>query len=909
MSSPPLVAEMLLRRFLPSGVVGRSILGDLRREFGEICRSRSRNYPRLWYWHQAVRLSGWYAWLRIRGSGEVHRVAVGKENTMLFNLARDVRYAVRRLARARGFTVTTLVTLALGIGVTAAVFALVNAVLIRPLPYPDADRLVAIRHAASRVELAGTGLSHGMLRYYREQNRVFEEIGYYDERTRIIRGPGEPERVRGAYISPSVLRVLRATPYLGRLLTDAEMVPGTPTGRIISYDLWVRRFGSDPNIIGRTIEIQGRGGGEVVGVMEPGFHFPHAETQVWETFWMVGSKASPHGLAWSGIARLKPGVSREDAERDLQRLVRSLPDAFPDVTEQQLQEMGLRAVVVPFKDVIVGDVRVALLLLMGTAAFLLLITWANTTNLTLVRAETQRREVAVERALGATDGRLARRCFTESFLLAVIGGLLGLAIAHVAVEARFGFALDEIPRLREVAVDGTVVGVVVGLSLLSAGLLGMVSLLGARRTDLSDALTGSSGRMTTGRREQTGRRLLVTGQIAMALTLLIGSALMAQSFWKLKQVELGFEPRGALTFYPPLAPDRYDYFTTARTHDEILRRLRALPEVEAAEAASLPGFPLAPVSSLYDEAIAVADRPADPNEGWPYALWGFATPGYFRAMGIPLVSGRTFKADDMSLETPGVILSEALAGALFDGDDPVGRRVRWANIGGFPDYTVVGVAGSVTGETIRDGPTKMMYFANVYPPRGDTIVNVVLHYIPLQEVYMVRTNVPPMSLVTAVRRIVREVDPDLLLTRVAAMEDVVNDSMAHARLMMLLMFVGAGTALFLGVIGIYGVLSYTVRQRTSELGVRIALGAAPGHVVSMVVRQGALLSFAGIAMGLVAAFMLTRFLDSLLYEVSPSDPVAFMSMAVLLLMVALAASYMPARRAGRIDPVQALKTD
>lgn len=906
MRGPPRIAEILLRRFLPSGVVGRSILGDLRREFREICRSRSRNYPRLWYWQQAVRLSSWYAWSRIRGSGEVHRVAVGKENAVLFDLAQEVRYAVRRLARARGFTVTTLVTLALGIGVTAAVFALVNAVLIRPLPYHEADRLVAIRHAASRVELAGTGLSDGMLRYYREQNRVFEEIGYYDERTRIIRGPGEPERVRGAYISPSVLRVLGAIPQLGRLFTDAETVPGTRSGVIVSHDMWVRRFGADPDIIGRAIRVQ-QGGDDVVGVLEPGFHFPHAETQVWETFTMVGSKASLHGLAWSGIARLRPGVSREDAERDLQRLVRSLPDAFPDVTPQQLEEMGLRAVVVPLKDAVIGDVRVALVLLMGMVAFVLLITWANATNLTLVRAESRRREVAVERALGATDGHVARRCFAESFLLAVTGGLLGLALAHVAVEAHFGFAIDDIPRLREVSLDSGTLVLAIGVTVLTGVLLGAVSFVSATRPELSVALAGVAGRMTANRREQTGRRILVAGQVALALTLLIGSALMAQSFWQLKHVELGFEPEGALTFYPPLAPDRYDYFTTARTHDEILKRLRALPEVEAAEAASLPGFPLAPVSSLYDEPIAVADRLTDPNEGWPFALWGFATPGYFRAMGIPLLSGRTFSADDMSLETPGVILSKALAGALFDGDDPLGRRVRWVNMRGFPDYTVVGVAGNVTGETIREGPTKMMYFANVYPPRGDTIVNVVLHYIPLQEVYMVRTNVPPMSLVPAVRRIVREVDPDLLLTRVAAMEDVVNDSMARARLMMLLMFVGAGTALLLGVIGIYGVLSYSVRQRTSELGVRIALGANPGDIVRMVVRQGAMLSAVGIVAGLLAALTLTRFLGSLLYEVSPNDPAAFASMAVLLLVVALAASYLPARRAGRIDPVRALK--
>ena len=829
------------------------------------------------------------------------------------------RHALRRLIRQPGFSVPVALTLALGIGASAAVFALVNGILIRPLPYREADRLVVIRHAASRIDLPMNGISPGAADYYRAHNRVFEEIGVYVEHVRTLSDLGDPERVQTALVTPGVFSVLRTATSAGRLIDPADYEPpagnvaGVVRGVLVSHDLWLRRYGADPSLIGRTIEID-RLRLRVVGVAEPGFHFPHAETQVWMAWgWptTVASRASLSGLAYGSIARLKPGVSRADAERDLQRLVGTMPDAFPDVTRSLLDEMGLRAVVVPLKDAVVGDVRVALLLLLGAASFLLLITCANAVNLTLVRAERMRREVAVARALGASDGHLARRFLSESVCLAALAGALGFALAAVAIDLRFGFAPNEIPRLREVGVDGAVVALTLGLATLSGGLLGAVALASARRADLAGTLSGGLSRMTPGRREQIGRRVLVGAQVALALTLLIGSALMAQSFWRLKQVKLGFDPEGAVIFRLPVTPNagagRNYYHEVARIHAEVLGRVRALPGVDGVEAGNIAGFPLTPVPSFYKSRIAAADRGGVSADVWPYALFSFATPGYFQAMAIPLVRGRTFRWEDTGRVGHGVILSASLARALFGDQDPIGRRVRWARPSRDPDYTVVGVAGDVPSETIRDGPSKVLYFPNLYPPKADTITGVVHDYIPDDEVYVVRTQLPTAAIVSTIRRLIHEVDPKLAITQVGTLGELVAGSVARTRLTMLLVLVAAGTALCLGVIGIYGILSYAVSQRTSELGLRIALGASPKAVVRMVVRQGALLALAGIALGIVSALALTRYLRTLLYEVSPTDPVAFVVMTALLFGVALAASYVPARRAALVDPVVALR--
>ena len=826
------------------------------------------------------------------------------------------RLALRRLVRQPGFSVPVALTLALGIGATAAVFAVVNGVLIRPLAYPEANRLVAVGHTASHVDLPMTGVSLGTADYYRAHNRVFEDIGVYVEHVGTLTDLDQPERVRWAFATPSVFTVLRPAVTLGRLIRPGNYEPGVVGvvhGALISHDLWVRRYGADPGLVGRTVELD-RQPYPVVGVLEPGFHFPHAETDAWLAFGWAPRYATKAGLGslWaSAVARLKPGVSFAEARQDLQRLVHSLPGAFPDVTQTQLEAMGLRGAVVPLKEAIIGDVGVALLLLLAAGGFLLLITWANAANLSLVRAEGLRHEGAVAHALGATDRHLLRGFLSEGVLLSAVGGAVGCALASAAIQVHFGFAPEEIPRLREVGVDVAVLAVIFGLSLASAGLLAGVSFLSARRRgDLAGTLAGAVGRMTGGRRQQVVRSLLVVGQVAFALALLIGSALMAQSFWHLRHVRLGFDPEGAVTFRLPVPPpsgSKNYYHATARIHQEVLERLRAIPGVAAVEAASTSGFPVTPVPSFYNVRLSVADRAADSSREWPYAELSFATPGYFRAMRIPVLTGRTFRWEDTGREAHGVILSASLARALFDREDPIGRRVRWARASRDPDYTVVGVAGDVPSDRIQDGPTKVLYFLNIYPPKADTITGVVHIYIPDDEFYVLRTHLSPMSLTPAIRRVIREVDPKLLITQIGTLEALLDGSMARARLTMVLLLVAAATALALAVTGLYGVLSYAVSRRTAELGVRIALGARPAAVVRMVVRQGALLTLAGIGLGTLGAVVLTRYLRALLYEVSPTDPVAFAAMAGLLFAVGLAASYLPARRAARLDPMMALR--
>jgi predicted permease len=391
-----------------------------------------------------------------------------------------LRRAVRRLRKDPAYSITVIATLALGIGAVAAIFSLVNAVLLRPLPYPDSGRLVALRHASSRVELAATQLSRGSYAHYREHNRAFEEVGLYRGNILLtLTDRDEPQRVNIALTTPSVFWVLRARPHLGRLFTAEDAEPDAPSPILISYDLWAIRYGADPGIIGQTIEL-GSDHRVVAGVMPRGFHFPTPETQLWYTMKVHETRASLQYLDHEGIARLKPGVSLDEADRDLERLVRLLPETYPEVTPEMLREMGLRAEAVPFKQTIVGDVRTELWLLLATAGFVLLVAWANAANLSLVRAERQRKDVAVQRALGATGGHLARGFFSESLVLAALGGALGLGIAFMAVETRFGFEPDQIPRLRELSVGGAVLGLGLGLALLTGVLLGLVSLMHAR---------------------------------------------------------------------------------------------------------------------------------------------------------------------------------------------------------------------------------------------------------------------------------------------------------------------------------------------------------------------------------------------------------------------------------------------
>lgn len=830
----------------------------------------------------------------------------------------EVRLAARRLAREPGFSVPAVLTVAVGIGIAASVFALVDAVLIQPLPYPEPERLVSVRHEAPGASLTSgrDGISAGIFLHYRDQNQAFEQISVYERIEHTLTDLGAAERVQAILASPELFSVLRVAPQLGRVPDatdwnfDMSEDAGT-TGALISHALWVSRYGADPDILGRVVELDGSPRAEIVGVARPDFAFPDREVRMWyimpqEYVPWSGRANVREAMLLNAVGRLREGFSPAEAGVDLNRLVHLMPEVFPDVTAEQLETFGLRAVVRPFKDEIVGDTRLTLLLLLASGGFLLLVTWANATNLLLARTHGRRIEIGIARALGASEMHITSRLLAESLVLTTTGGLLGLGLTWASVGARFGFAPRQLPRLDEVGVSASVTGLVVILALVSGVLMAVMCLASTRHRAAGPAISALRSRSSTQSREgRTGRRVLVAAQVAIALTLLVGSGLMARTFLRLQQVELGFEPQGALSFYLPTGHiPRGGIHDVTRLHDQVFTALRAVPGVGAVEAASRTVFPLtmAPGAADYQEIV-----PADADRGddriWPRGLAGLATPGYFESMKIPLVAGRSFLAEDTSIEAPGAMISRSLAAELFGERDPIGQRVQFVSFPSWATLTVVGVVGDVPGRTMREGATPVIYLPHVYPPA----VAPITGYAPWFESYVVRTERDPASVIPELRAAMQDVDPRLVMVDVATLEEVVAEATAQERFTMRLLLVSAAAALFLGMVGIYGVLAYSVRRRTAEFGIRIALGASPQQVVRQVVRQGAVLCLVGIAVGLVAATSLTGFIATLLYETSPTDPATFVGMSLLLLGVSLVASYLPARRASRVDPAQALR--
>lgn len=835
-------------------------------------------------------------------------------------LVEELWLAVRGLTREPGLCVAAVATVAVGIGATASVFALVYAVLIRPLPYPDSGRLVSVRHVAPGIELTRDRVSAGVFLHYRDQNRVFEALGAYERMAHTFTDAGGAERVQTAAVTPELLSVLQVVPQAGRLPTasDWNQAPSSTrsrTGVLLSHDLWVRRYGADPRVIGRTIEIDGEPWAVVVGVAQEGFAFPDPVTQAWfvspqeQMSWSRRAEVR-QGMFLDTVARLRPGVTLEDAERDLNRLVRLLPDAFPDVTAGEIRDVGLRAVIRPLKDEIVGDVRLTLLLVMGSGGFLLLVTWANVANLLLTRTHARRTEIAIMRAIGGTEWDVARRLLTESLLVTLTGGLVGLGLATLAIGARFGFVPGQLPRLDEVGINNAVIGLVITLAVSGGALIAAVCVASTRSGAAGSMISALGNRSLIQDREgRTARRILVAAQMAVALTLLVGSGLMARTFWKLQRVSLGFHPAGRLTFYLPVTHIglRADYDDFARLHDQVLRRLRAMPGVDAVEAASTSIFPLTLRDGGHDPArVAPTSADSSGNESWPVAYYGYATPDYFRTMGIPLIAGRSFYTQDTSVEAPGMIISASLARDLFGDGNAIGRSVDFVDFRSFwASLTVVGVVGDTPSTTIREGGSRAVYLPHLYP--RSTGATAPYPYMPRWETYVIRTRGGLAALVPTLRLAVREVDPRLPLMNIASLDEIVSEATARERFTLRLLLMSAGAALFVASVGIYGVLAYSVRRRTAEIGLRIALGATPGRVTRVIVLQGAAVSVTGIAGGLAASLLLTRFIASLLYGTSPTDPATFTAMTLLLFGVALAASYVPARRASRIDPVIALR--
>ncbi|MGH7481874.1 MAG: ABC transporter permease [Longimicrobiales bacterium] len=814
----------------------------------------------------------------------------------MIELLREFRHAARTLSRTPWFASACVATLAIGIGAVTTVFSLVDAILLEPLPYEDAERLVAVSHTAPGLDLAEAGLSEGTYLHYRAHSRVIEEIGTYYENVVNLSVQGEPERVAIAMVTHDFFEVLGARTAIGRLPTADDADGDGDVVVLISHDLWRSRYGSDRGIVGSTIEANGVPR-RVIGVLEAGFAFPRREIAIWYPSDPDPERARAADFYQSGIARLKPGADVGAAERELNRLIRSLPEIYPDVTARLLEESKLRAVVTPLKEEVVGGARAALWLLLGGMALLLLIACANVANLFLIRGEHRQKEIALRTALGARRADHARFFAAESVMLAAVGGALGLVAADAGMQLLVAYGPGNLPRLHEVAVDGRVAGFAAGLSILAALLFGCLPLFRRAGPGHASMLKEGGSGATPGVASQRARRLLVTGQVALALTLLVGSALMARSFWRLSHADPGFDAHGVLTAEIAMPYSGYEEYGDAQgLWHALLQSIRALPGVEAAGAIS--GLPLVPQPAYYDLALDIEGRP---DETRAAVTVYHVIPGYFETMGIPLLEGQSIGSGAFVADRP-VLLSAAAARRLFPGEDPVGQRLRRAAGDGQPWATVIGVVGDVPQQEIGGDAAEILYI-----PVLETAVDPGLR--PRHATLVVLASVPAVTLTPSVRRILRELDPQLPLANVRTMERIVADSMARTSFTMLLLIIAAAAALFLGAIGLYGVLSYAVSRRTHEIGIRMALGARTVDVRRMLLREGARMTLGGVALGVAASLALTRFLRALLYEISPTDPLSFMAVTLLLLGTAFLAVWLPAGRATSVDPMVALRAE
>ena len=802
------------------------------------------------------------------------------------NLVQDLRYGVRMLLQKPAFTFVVVLALAVGIGANSAIFSVVNAVLLRPLPYADPERLVMIWMDNRRINIAEDWHSFPNYTDYRDQNEVLESIAAFNNRSFNITGSGEPERVQGAWMTSSLLPLLGVAPALGRNFSPEEEQPGKDQVVIIGHGLWQRRFGGDPNILEQTIMLNGNPR-TVIGVMPQGFAFPAKESEMWVPLALTQQQmAARNSIAYQVIGRIKPGVTFGQAKANLETVNRWILNQNPN-------QEGYGVNPVPYHDQVVGSVRPALLALLGAVAFVLLVACANVANLLLSRAAARSREIAIRTALGAGRARIIRQLLTESLLLALIGGGVGLLIAYWGLDLLLAISPSDLPRLDQITIDRRVLGFTLGVSLLTGLIFGLVPALQASRPDLIESLKeggrGSSGGLQ-GKRIRSG---LVVFEVATALVLLICAGLMIKSFLNLQDVKLGFNPDRLLTVRLQLSGTKYREDVSATNfYQQLLERVETMPGVESASAISTLFLSKTPNSTNF----TIEGRPPfAPNEQVEVPV-DIVTPGFFKSAGIPLVGGREFTSQDGSGAPSVVIINETMAKRFWQGEDPIGKRFMYGTPGnGDPQWmTIVGVVGDVR----RTG-----FDAEVRPET----------FLPHQQasargmMLMVRSTSDPASLTGAVREAVRSIDPDLPVFSVKPMDALLGDMMAQRRLNMLLFAILAGVALVLAAVGIYGVIAYSVTQRTHEIGIRMALGARRMDIVKMVVKQGVALAAGGVGMGLLASVLLTRLMAALLYGVSTTDLVTFVAISVLLTLVAVVASFIPARRATRVDPMIALR--
>ncbi len=800
------------------------------------------------------------------------------------SVLQDLRHGARLLVRSPGFSLVAIVALAIGIGANTAIFSVINTLLLQRLPYPDADRLAIVwEHNTVRGNRSNV-VGPANFIHWREMNQVFEDLATVTFTYGItVTGDGDPEELQAQSISAELFQILGVQPALGRGFTAAETVPGTRSV-VISDRLWRRRFGADRAILDRPVVSQGTPY-TIVGVMPPGFSFLDRNVDVWLPIGFTAQSRIPRGRSLTVVGRLKPGLTVERAQLDMTQVSAQLTRMFPDFNT------GWTSRVVPLREQLTGDVRPALFVLAGAVAFVLLIACANVANLLLARAGARQRELAVRAALGAARGRLVRQLLAESIVLSAIGGVCGLLLAWWAIGFLRAVVAERLPiqRLEMVGIDTSVLLFTVVASLLCGLVFGVVPALTASGTSLTDSLK-EGGRSGSGSRGNRMRGAFVVVEVALALVLLVGAGLLLRSFMRLLDQRPGFDSTRIVTMRLSLPGARYDAGQRSQFLTRFFQQVDALPGVESSGAISF--LPLTGLGAA--TRMEIVGQPKPPTGQEPVTDVRVITHDYLGTMGVPLLKGRLFNEQDAADAKGRVVINETMARRHWPNEDPIGRRVRisWDDL----EDEVIGVVGDVKHSGLDAEPRAMTYWPYARNAYGTMTVTV-------------RTAGDTSRVVSSIVGLVRQLDPELVVANVKTMDEVVSNSVAQRRLTMLLLTIFAATALLLAAVGIYGVIAYNVTQRTQEIGIRMALGAQRSDVLGMVVRQALLLVVAGIVLGGAGALLLTRLMEGLLFQVKPGDPITFIVVSSVLAAVALLASYIPGRRATRVDPVIALRAE
>lgn len=829
----------------------------------------------------------------------------GWEN-VIGNFLDDVRFAVRRLRMSLRFTLISVFTLALGIGATSFMFSVVEGTLLKPLPYPQSGRIVALRHSAPGLHIDDMNIAASLYFTYKEESRVFQDVAIWVPDTSNITGLTQPEQVRDLLVTNRFLSVLGVAPFLGRAFTAADDDPSSQATIILTDGYWKSRFAGDPAVLGRRILIDGKPN-EIIGVLPATFQFMDRRISFLAPFRIRRSDVRLVSFCCQGIARIKPGATLAEANADVARMLPMAPAKFPmnpGMRADSYSAAQLRPRLRPLKDVVVGDVGKVLWLVMITVTIVLVIACANVANLLLVRANGRQQELAVRAALGAGWGRIARELLLESLLLSLTGGALGLAIAYAAVRVLAASDLALLPRIHEIAIDPSVLAFTLGTSLAVGLLFGLVPVLRYGRPLLASALRGESRSFSASKERHQVRNLLVVVQVALALLLLIGSGLMIRTFRALHHVDPGFSNAQDVETVRLAIPERDVPVAenVTRAEEQILRRIESLPFVS--HAALISDLPM---EGGENEVTYAKDMPSVQANGGlqPIRRYKYVSPGYFATTGARLIVGRDFTWTEVYQQTPVALISESLAREWWGGDprQALGKQIRES----FKDdwREVVGVVADLHDDGIDQKAPTIVYWPLMVKNFGSSPLEVTRN-----AALVIRTRrASSAALFSGIQSAVATVNPNLPVADARTLDSIYSTSLARTNITLILLASAGAMALFLGVLGIYGVISYSVSQRTREIGIRLALGCPRSQVIRLFMRDGLLLSGIGSACGMIAAIVLTRLMRTLLFEVGPSDPLTYAAASLLMILTAIIANFLPARRAALVDPMRALRAE